>query len=995
MATTQSQITGQAQLQPFFWLRISGVPFYFFSTIRPGTDPFTAPYGYPTNWAQHGLMLPDETMDQKLTDIIGGVASPERIRLTVLDIDDPTHAGFGYWSRLLAPGRVLSSSTAQVGEIMTDIAADGSTWTVDIRGGTWPANSDIYVGAETIGISQVARDAGNNLSHVTIQQRNKYPAYGINQTYATNYPPVPYHRVQARDSDGNVIQGTVVSDDVITIYGRTAALYMGHFKPDGTACLESEAVCVTLGNITAVDVDQSGGGYQLTLESVTSVLDKALVAPDLVNSIISPGYYVQGNGWNRFKVFTGDPDPTQGNVWDIILPDGKYSTGSIGSAINHAMQNATKVGGISAGGLTVQLSQSNVDGKPTWVFFCVDTKFVLTPPDGQSKMFGLLDLLGFTTGKLDNNSDNGLKWTDPMSRDDALASGSAYEVVGWNHITAARPAAVTAIPSAGTSTTAVEIQIDTQAALRFTSTSTNIGGTGLALARFGDGQVLSVGGRMSSSSASPSTAGGIFGRAFAGLGISGGTGGAAGLAGGAGLSDPDVSIISVGSGVVSETDLTCYYVEAGDATIEQIIVEQSDASTLLGRLLCSTTGNIFDGEFNTYPEGCGLGWDNIVNKDDFRLAIDGQAIRGAFIDRTTKFSDIYRPIAREHGLFILWDPTDGLIHMRRIRRPSAAEAQEGRWGSTFVFSESNRSKTNDRTSVRQDRTSLRSSWKISRGWSYVAKEFKAAPFVINSPLSRSFYPNDTRQEEIEDKTLMANNIQGSAGLAALLVTIIDRSQAYQFPWMVWRRTVNKSGLMLSPGTYHQIIDNTIANPFTGARGITSDDGVYVLLGATSKNYATGECMVELYAFSTADKNTAQVWSPTGLIDFNAANHGYNSGTKVLTMATHYTNQTLFNDGVDFAAGDKIRVVARHSDTGLQYSAQDTIAAISVDGLSITLTTGLAVALPTAVESIIILDRFSGAPAARKAGGVRPVAWQGDGATARIQGDTTKNLTRWQ
>lgn len=968
MTTVQSKVTDSQDLQPFFWLRISGLPYYFFSTVH-GT-PFAQPTGYPSTWAQHGMMLPDDTVDQKLQDIVGGVATPERMRITLLDFEDPLHAGFGYLSRLLAPGRVLSSTTAQKGDLQTNITADGSTSTFDVAGGTWPANSDVYVGAETIGVSQVAADVGNNLTRLTIKQRNKYPAYGTHQVYDTNYPPVPYHRVDSVDATGQPTGGTVVCDDVITIYGRAAAVYMGHFTPDGTAETEVNAACLLVGNITAVDVDQDGTGFQLTIESVTSQLDKALVAPDLASTQLPDGYYVQGDNWNQFWILTGS-FPGSGEVWKMRLADRRYGAGELAAAINAAIGSAKSESGST--GLPVSLKQTTVDGRPTWVFSCITQKFALEKTGGATAgaSSGLYSLLGFDFG-----NDAQLVSTDPLTAAEAAAAGSDFEVVGWQHVTAGRPSAALAIPTAGTSGSPIRVRVNTQAARLFIGLNESVGSNSLALIRLGDGQIGYVD-TFSAVSTVTNIAQAI-----------------------AELTDPDISEIRIGMGIIQTSDAppVCYYVEQpGQGSIEQIIsFAHDDASAILGRVLCSTRGATADDEFNTLPEGVGLGWNAIVKKDDLRLAIDAQPSRSAIVDRTTKFSDIFRPIAREYGLFIVWDPTDGLIHMRRVRKPSAAEAQEGRWGSSFVFSEANRSSVKDRTTVRQDRTSLRSSWKLSRGWDFIKREFKDGPLTINSNFARSFYPTDSRVEELEDKTLLTKDNTSQSSLDAITRQLVARTSLYQFPWMVWRRSVNKTGLMLSPGTYHQIVDNTIANPFTGARGITSGDGVYVMLGATSKKYSTGECTVELYAFSTAD-NTAgsQVWSPTGLIDFSAANNGYNAGTKVLTMKAHYTAQTAAFDGIDFAVGDKIRVVSRHNDSGLQYTAQDTITAISATGSTITLTTGLASALSSLVESIVILDRFHLAPTTRKSGGVRPVAWQGNGATNRIDNDATTKLCKWQ
>src|SRR4051812_42812141 len=99
MTTVQSKVTDGQDLVPFFYLRITGLPFYLFATVNPsastyGSFAWSTPTGFPATWAQRGLQLPDDTIEQKLPDIIGGVASPARCRLSVIDFPDPTHQGF-------------------------------------------------------------------------------------------------------------------------------------------------------------------------------------------------------------------------------------------------------------------------------------------------------------------------------------------------------------------------------------------------------------------------------------------------------------------------------------------------------------------------------------------------------------------------------------------------------------------------------------------------------------------------------------------------------------------------------------------------------------------------------------------------------------------------------------------------------------------------------------------------------------------------------------
>ncbi|HYF26784.1 MAG TPA: hypothetical protein VD931_13670, partial [Baekduia sp.] len=95
MPTFATQVTDYTSQDQFFYLKITGLPYYIFGRIDPtsstyGASAWTLPTGFS---AVRGLMLPDDTMEQKLPDIIGGIASAPRMRLGLLDFPDTRSSG--------------------------------------------------------------------------------------------------------------------------------------------------------------------------------------------------------------------------------------------------------------------------------------------------------------------------------------------------------------------------------------------------------------------------------------------------------------------------------------------------------------------------------------------------------------------------------------------------------------------------------------------------------------------------------------------------------------------------------------------------------------------------------------------------------------------------------------------------------------------------------------------------------------------------------------
>ena len=81
------------------------------------------------------------------------------------------------------------------------------------------------------------------------------------------------------------------------------------------------------------------------------------------------------------------------------------------------------------------------------------------------------------------------------------------------------------------------------------------------------------------------------------------------------------------------------------------------------------------------------------------------------------------------------------------------------------------------------------------------------------------------------------------------------------------------------------------------------------------------------------------------------------------MLAHYGQG---NDAQDFVAGDKVRVTVRDTpDSGATYEYLDTVA--SVGATTIVLTTGLAGALSTSIDSVVMLQPWSEQTTDRKTG----------------------------
>jgi len=963
----------------FYWLKITGVPYYFFAVYNPtstrfGSAAWTLPAGYT---AVGGMDLPDCDLQQSLNDIIGGVATAERMRLTLTDFRAfDAHGEYKFLSRLFSPG-IATSTPGGYFELKSDIPASMTTGgTVTLRASVRPDNGFYAVGAETLELSGWTGPTLGVSDGTIVGGRNRFPC-------CATYPPIPYHRVVRNETDGAAIGKNILVTPYgtpFTMIGRTAAFYIGAMGPNGQPLPEAQGLMRMVGRISGVDfgdVGAGGGGgatYQIELTSLVDDLEGAVAAPGLGiarikdDQILLPASANSiargGDTWLScmltISATFGDKSARQ---FPVVLdgsdvPDGNYTLELLLRKINDAF------GALFATGWDPNLHAATITGDDGLLHVAIDAASAITGinaplTSGPALKFTLtsgvssfLAALGFHVDPYD-----GIK----VELDQELpVFSSDPNIKSILRGVAEKPAPNVFIPG-----TAADYSDPSRFAIKGQDGSTSQyfftdQGDGRAFVQLGDGTVMNL-------TAVDST-------------------------GGAHLTVGERWRWSQGTRqlINEESPETFYYVGWGSrATVRQVVVAgdrnaDTDAGLLVGRFLASHDEASALDDLNYYPEGVGLGWNQILDGDSVRaIASYGRSYpREIVVDSSTKLFDILMPIIKAYGLGMAWDPELAKVSFRPLRTPAAPGAH------AIMFSESNRADEKDRTSQHIDQANVRTSWTLNWGWDMVEKKFVAPPITLidNIVQSAGAYQKD---EKFEDKTLWYKaDLDGIEYLNSL---VFSRDYLYQQPWMKCDRTVNCAVLTLAPGSYHQIIDNTLINPFTGRLGITASDGLYALVMSVSANpYNMKSGKVTVLINRTRKSGLYRSWSPCGLVDYAAAGHGYATGTGVLTMARQYSSHATNKDGWDFVVGDTVRMLARHAVNGaFVYDQTTTVLAVAADGSTVTVASGLP-AVADGTEILLVLRDYANATTARKAA----VAFQGDSTTMIIESVAGAELHRW-
>lgn len=925
MASTASHIKADQGVELFYYLKITGIPFYFFGVINPsdasrfGAFAWTLPAGYT---AARGMQLPDDSLEQTLADIVGGIASAERISLTIADFVATSSFPNGYLSRLCSPGRLALAGPIPELEA-TILASAGAGGVIFVRGAaagsTVGGSGFIHIGAEALNVNGGVADATGRTPMLIIA-RNLYPCCG------SSYPATPRHLVVTQDLQGVPGQNQLVTSEPMSLVGRSAAFFIGHIEPNGMPCLESETMTRLVGHISSVEYG-TDGQYTFQLDSLMGDLATAQVAPELGQSQILPGQIVINQWFNtmRVRIISGDiATGSRRSSIGIVVNTGTYAIDDLVNVINFNLIGYYLVHTDIGGTTFVNCSIVIVNGNPTVQFnlgslntsyrLAIDNYSVTT---GQAARTGLLSALGF-------NDD---------SEHVSDTAGSGGVTAGGNvQITAENPTPTVFIPMLLDAVTAAPSFTILDANQVFFSDQGDLGGA--AWIRFGDGQVA----KLTSQAGAVLTTSQAATTAFTAV------------------------TVKVGVTYFNGYSTPYYRVAIGDTpTVEQIILWNTPTTYTpilgigIGRVLAST-GQQSTTDFDAYPAGVGFGWGALVDQISFSRVTFADVQRQMQIDAATTFADVFTAMAKEYGLFLVWNPEIGKVQLLRMTAPSAAAAV------TPILSDSNRTIVSDRTTSTIDRTNLRSSWALNWGWSGRDQKFTGPLLTLADNFVRSAFGAGSKNEKVDDKTLAypGNSVGGTSGIN-ILAHILERSYLYRQPWAKCKRSMSKAGLVMTPGTCHQVIDATVINPFTGAQGVVGADRIFAIVMGVSMNPATGVGTVSYLINKYDPSSNFRPISPCALVDVGAALNGYNNATGTVTLKSHYASDGVSFDGIDFLAGDV--VILRTRDT-LNYNQATTISAVAGDGHTVTVAAGLG-AVPTTEEVIMCLTDYTHATATRK------------------------------
>lgn len=963
MATTVSEVQNRQGVELFYYLKITGIPYYFFAVKNPG---WTLPTGYT---AVMGMDRPDDRMEQEIRDIVGGIASPERLRVKLTDFT--TTGSTRFLARLFAPGRL--SFAGPVPELESRIrVADDNGATFNVRNCTddfFDGATHVHVGAECIELDEEPTPADGRAT-LTIGARNQFPC-------ASDFPPVPYHRVYLTDGDtlgtGEAVTGTgvpgrnqLVTTEPVTLIGRTCAFYIGHITSDGTACAEADTWRRLLGRIVSMNVSREGGHFELQLESIMGDLEDSAVAPGLATAAIRPGFInLAPAEWRQFamdhRVIDDDDNVLTERTYHFQIDNGGTNIYSSADELLDAFNDMFRDG--------IFLAETEITFSPRlWIAnqegerrFAISGSIAKDEVNGHQHDFRFRNILTTTTEERNREVEVGLMTVlgfKQSATHEAHIDRQSTSAEFSPGIVADIGVPSCFVPYGYRDGTSVRLAPPDYSASEFLDDQ----GTGTAYVRFGDGTIVKL---------TDVEAGTHLNQLTVSV-------------------TPGKTIAKYPSGrnVVLATGTSCYRVPEGQqGTVAQVVLIPADvpgdqgvtAGQIVGRILASNPAGSVDATYNVYDEGIGFGWIDILDTESLGKLAQADVQREIVIDSTTRMSEIFTPLAKEYGWLLVWDPEQSKVAIRKIMVPAAPVAH------TFELTESTRTSPSDRTEQRVDVNSMRTSWTLKWGWDRAEKKFIAPDLTFSDRWTLSAFGGLGRKTEtIEDKTLVYRS--NNSGLT-VIGGLLERSYFYRQPWLRCRRTMTKAALALAPGSVHKIIDSTLINPFTGEMGVEDADRVYGLLMGVSANPANDECEIDFTINRADPAGLFRWWSPCGLVDFAAGSNGYNSGTGVLTMDSFFASDGTSDDGIDFEAGDKVILVSWDNPDAPAYYQETTASAVAANGSTITVAAGLP-ALSTTRETLVILQEYADQTASRLA----DVAFQG--AESGVIDETDDQNHRW-
>lgn len=450
------------------------------------------------------------------------------------------------------------------------------------------------------------------------------------------------------------------------------------------------------------------------------------------------------------------------------------------------------------------------------------------------------------------------------------------------------------------------------------------------------------------------------------------------------IPDEQVSaFLGIGNKAKTAQDLDFYGTssvdDSADVEIRQTVVLQNELYWLFSQIFYST-GSVADYnsiQFDLLPTQISLGLpfemlggsgDNVAL--EFALAslqaVSESGDLTVILDKPTAFGEILKPELLLRGATLVMD--NGKLKVATFRTP----------GKTPDHTLTTATKATDANAVdpnrtRSNRTSRLLRDKITVRYNRTLDEKYRSSVTVVNLATLSDHGGYAKPITIKAR----NTIGGEKAQGAIIDSQITELASYALGMFgdevtEVTRTISRKLFHVMPGDTVALTDDSVRNPLTGVRGVTSYP---CWVEEVTKDWATGIGEVKLIMIGLQDSARYGIYSPAGQLS------AYNTGTGVATLLPNaFTLAGDSTDDVDhFAVGDKVRFIeVSPSDPSSPSTWVDEIDSISGNDVTTVDNNGSGT-YDSSLTYVMVSDDYSTAASAQQTD-----AYLADDADGRVQ-----------
>lgn len=262
-------------------------------------------------------------------------------------------------------------------------------------------------------------------------------------------------------------------------------------------------------------------------------------------------------------------------------------------------------------------------------------------------------------------------------------------------------------------------------------------------------------------------------------------------------------------------------------------------------------------------------------------------------------------------------------------------------------------------------------------------EQKERASITITDINSALCLGETKQVELTHPGV-TKGIKGKAGAKALAEAFVrDNYFALWVPWQTLEITIAPYLLnTVSCGDCITYTSTCVPDPWGDGTLTTSAAARIISLSWDYEDWI-GKATIIIY------QKGIQPWAPSALVDISAANGGWDSVNKRLTLiAKQFGNSGDSKDGATIASGYKIRIAERcptNYQTGYLAWAAEVASAFETDGTNLLTLTGALAAWDNAKEYLVTFDDY--ATAATVSAEELVGTWQADTTTLKLNTST--------